>query len=152
VVSISDISTVLDIVKELNPSHSAAVEIDNSNGPELKMVSGSDSCSHGGWTNFPPEEIPAGTKSASFLATSAAGSVGTGVEGVVTYKTPDDAQWTIHFDNPFIGENSSDQQLSGDNVGNYKGNAETGNGNQAHFRFTLEGTPKKEPDPSAEDE
>lgn len=127
-------------IKEFNPAHSAAVEVVNQTSVELKYVNAAHS--HGDFgSKLPATSIAAGD-SDQFVSGSAAGSVGTGCEGTVTYRTPDgDLEWTIHWDNPFMGSNSAD--CTPDGSGDpYQGLAQHGGGNDAQFRFTLTGGPK----------
>jgi hypothetical protein len=125
------------IIHDLNPSHSAVITVVNHSKSGLRRTSSSHD--HGDFGKLPADEISAGG-SDEFLSVSSAGSVGTGCEGRVEYTAAGDVQWTVHWDNPFIGSNSGDTYLGGSQASDYVAEEFNGGGNEkAPFRFTLTG-------------
>jgi hypothetical protein len=88
--------------------------------------------SHGIWTTKPPARI--GPNSKVTWASESKG-IATGTEGTATYRVPGThgTVW-VHWDNPFTGSNSYDEQPP---YGYYLGNT-GGSGNNAHVTWTLE--------------
>ena len=135
------VSQVLIIVKGLEAldgftERSVACEIDNVSGKKLNFES--SGFDHGGFgADLPPREIE-DQKSGIFSARSS--GLLTGVQGHVTYTIDDGrgSKFTVNFDNPEAGGNSSDCSVDSPISNCYFSNSVTGNGNHgAHMRFVI---------------
>jgi hypothetical protein len=109
-------------------SRSVACEINNVSGNALSFSS--SKFSHGGFgTTLPPATI-ANNATGLFSARSSGAFVG--VEGWVTYNIEDgtgESTFTVHFDNPEVGGNSSDCAAFGPIANTYVTQSIAGNGN-----------------------
>jgi hypothetical protein len=107
-----------------------------SNNTELTLTKTGDNLDHGGFAVSPDVVIPPHTAS-GFGAQSVGGSIATGTEGRVFYSAPG-IDFTAHWDNPFIGSNSSDASVGGPHAQAFVAFTETGVGNtDAHMRYFL---------------
>ena len=131
--AVSDINAV---ITSLNKARSVVVTVANNTSKDLILLSTEHS--HGGFAPAnPPGIIPKQT-SAVFGSQSDDNSIGTGTEGSATYQVDRAITFTIRWDDPFIGDNSSDQSLAGPNHNQYRGISTTGKGDQkAPMRYDL---------------
>ena len=126
---------IAQVVPLLNQARSVVLEVDNNTDRTL-LRKVSDEHAHGGFAVIPSSEIP--TKHADvFGSQSKGGSVFTGTEGSITY-TGDGFTLTISWDNPFLGDNSCDARIAGDNAAKFRVVHTCGVGNiAAHMRYEL---------------
>jgi hypothetical protein len=129
------IAKALETLDELT-HRSVVCEIDNVSGRTLTFLS--SDFDHGGFGSaLPPTSIP-DQKPGLFGAGSS--GVLVGVEGHATYGIDDGkgSALTVHFDNPEIGNNSSDSTVDSPISNTYFTFTITGNGNKgAHMRYVL---------------
>jgi uncharacterized protein with LGFP repeats len=91
---------------------------------------------HGGFAATPEAEIDP-QKGSSFGSQSKSGSLLTGTQGGVTYRGSDGVFFTVKWDNPYVGDNSSSTSTGGNNS-RYISWSVTGSGNdKAEMRFVL---------------
>jgi hypothetical protein len=119
----------------LTAGRSCAIAVVNDTDSTL-TISG-QTLDHGG---FAPGALPPNTigprSIGTFGAQSGDDSVGTGAEGHLTYASDAGFTFSLHWDNPFVGGNSSDASV--DNVDAFSTNAENSVGNQnATYRFIV---------------
>jgi hypothetical protein len=117
---------IQDVAKTLNEKRSVVIQFENHTNLDLDRTS--DHFDHGGYSDPPSARIPANTANI-FGAQSSAWSVGTGVEGTVTFAGRG-IDIELYFDNPFIGSNASSVTLRGRNSSYCKLVSATGNGNE----------------------
>ena len=137
----STVGDVLKVIQDLGAiddltSRSVVCEIDNVCGQALNFDT--SNFDHGGFgQDLPPPSI--GDKGTGLFSARSSGFL-VGVEGRVTYDLNDGAgsKFTVHFDNPEIGGNSSDCSVDGSLSNTYWTKSITGNGNNgAHMRYIL---------------
>jgi hypothetical protein len=124
------------LINALVGGRSVVLEVSNNTSHTLTVRS--DHHSHGGFQHPPDAVIP--PKSASgFSSQSKSGSIATGTQGSVTYASDDDKfTFSVSWDNPFLGSNSSGAQVSGPDASRYRVIWFTGSGNtKAEMRYFL---------------
>src|SRR5439155_25305988 len=67
--------------------------------------------------------------------------VATGTEGSVAYDVEGVAEFTISWDNPFVGSNSGDQFVAGPRQNRYVSALISGNGNHSQMRYLIGNQP-----------
>jgi uncharacterized protein with LGFP repeats len=128
------VGDVRSVIVSLNTARSCLLTVGNNTTKSLELLSTSHS--HGGFSVAPPGLIQS-RATGVFGSQSAANSVATGTEGNATYQG-DGFQFTVSWDNPFVGGNSSAASLSGPNHNAYRAVATTGVGDQqAPMRYDL---------------
>jgi hypothetical protein len=122
-------------IKTLNQKRSVVVEVDNNTDFTLGMVR--DFHDHGGFSDDLPSGQIAPKSADVFGSQSNANSLFTGTEGRITYQG-DDFTFYIHWDNPFLGENSCGSIVLGRKGHLFQTKAICGNQNEkAKMRFVL---------------
>jgi uncharacterized protein with LGFP repeats len=134
----SAINAISSALGTINASRSVILTISNQTNTPLRKVR--EKLDHGGWAATPTAEIPPG-QTLVFGATSSAWSVATGTEGSITY-AGDGIEMTAYWNNPFIGNNSCNITVTGQNAINYVGTRVCGGGNtNAQMRYELKPLP-----------
>jgi hypothetical protein len=134
--SVDAIKAVQDL---LSSPRSVVIEIDNAT--KTPLVLRGQGFSHGGFAKT-PAEIIAPMSNNIFGAQST--GFATGVEGTVTYGIDSDPsfQFSAHFDNPFVGSNSSNLDFESNRFNRYRVGNLTGAGNTgAEIRFWISDIP-----------
>ncbi|MFU2017693.1 PASTA domain-containing protein [Peribacillus butanolivorans] len=128
------VNQVKNILGTINASRSVILILENNTNMKLRKVR--ENLQHGGWAVTPVWQIlPVSTL--VFGAMSASWSIGTGTEGSITY-AGEGIELTIYWDNPYVGSNSCNIQLTGPKASKYYTNSECGSGNQAaQMRYEL---------------
>jgi peptidoglycan hydrolase-like protein with peptidoglycan-binding domain len=143
---IHDIQAVIEAIHWLNPRVSAVVTVKNHTNQLLWRIT--EHNDHGRFATDRAESIPAGAVD-SFGVVSSENSIGTGVEGRIKYNAGGmgQAEWTIHWDVPFLGGNSADHDLAGDEAWMYSATEDepTGGRDKVRFTFILTGGPHPQP-------
>jgi hypothetical protein len=124
----------------LTGARTAAIQVENYSSASLFYLS--PTLYHGGFGILPAGQIDSG-KVNLFGAQNMGGSIMTGTEGWVTYgfnwftdpTVTMVAYFQIYWDNPYVGGNSANAALSGDQGGNFKARYGVGAGNAANFVF-----------------
>lgn len=121
------------LVDALNPK-SRSVILEISNNTSLTLIKQTDEHSHGQFKEQPPPQI---APNSAVAFSSESSSVFTGTEGSVTY-VGDGLTVNFAWDNPYIGDNSTDASKDGMNKSRYVVFHETGKGNtDAHMKYYL---------------
>ena len=146
---ITTIDAVKQILHEINPPVSGIIGIENRTGKTLLRAQ--EHLDHGGFATDRAVEIPPGATD-NFGVRSSSNSIATGVEGRVTYDVGGEGHTflVVHWNGPFIGENTSDCAVSGTGAGTFHALADTPtNGStDIHFRFHLSGGAAPTPTPT----
>jgi peptidoglycan hydrolase-like protein with peptidoglycan-binding domain len=116
------LSDLLDLAKKLGidpkdlifgAKNSSLVTVVNRTKVSLYFQSEATEGTHGGFRTPPPDEIAPG-QSATFLSEQSDISIHTGDEQKIVYAVGDSTAclWTLHWDNPDVGDCSADQSLA----------------------------------------
>jgi hypothetical protein len=128
------IEDVIKVIKTLNAPRSCVLVFANNTSRVVQLVESSHA--HGGF-NKSPEGVVKSADATVFGSQSKDNSVFTGTEGNVTYMA-DGMDVTLHWNNPFIGSNSSKVTLAGRNRNKFAAISTTGVGDQqAPMRYDL---------------
>ena len=115
------------LISVLGGDRSVVLIVSNNTSHTLTAIANEHS--HGGFQHPPDPVIP--PKSASGFTSRSSGFL-TGTEGSVTYASDDGKfTFTVSWDNPWRGSNSSNASVSGVDCSRYLPFSETGNGNTA---------------------
>ena len=125
--------TVIQAVSDLLPDETRSLVVEIVNLSSRSLTKGGDGFDHGGFgATLPTAVIPAFH---SDLFTVVSNGVATGVEGGVTYTAEGASDFTVHFDNPFLGSNSQSVHSNTDDVLSILGDISSGN--HAHARYSV---------------
>ncbi|MDT4942186.1 MAG: metacaspase [Pseudonocardiales bacterium] len=145
---IHDVQLVIQAIQAINPKYSGVVTVKNHSSMTIFRVH--EHNDHGRFATDRADSIPPGGQD-SFGVVSSENSIGTGCEGTVKYNAGGmgQAEWTVHWDLPFIGSASSDHTLGGAESSKYSAveDEPTGGHDKVRFNFTLAGGPKVDPKP-----
>lgn len=126
------VQQVINWLGSIDTPRSVIIEIDNHTEIDLEMV-GYDHL-HGGWGHTPVGRIERGQ---TLVCSAMDTGVFTGAEGTITYKGPG-IEIKAYWDNPFVGSNECDLQLTGPNAEYYSIFHICGSGdNNAHMRYEI---------------
>jgi uncharacterized protein with LGFP repeats len=129
------VDSLRSVVESLNTARSVVVTVANNTGQPLQLRS-----HHHDHGNFRPANAPGmieAKTSIVFGSQSKAGSVATGTEGWVTYGGHD-FEVVLHWNNPFVGSNSSHAEVRGARANAVRLVDQSGAGNsRAPFRFDV---------------
>jgi hypothetical protein len=134
------VKATVDAIKAVEDSltseRAVVLEIDNVSGFTLTFESSHHD--HGGFQDTPPFSI-LDKQSALFSSQSSGLFVGT--EGRATYTIDGVNRFTVKWDNPFVGNNSTEAIVEGVTLNRFIWDSITGNGNHAHARFLVGARP-----------
>ncbi len=139
---------IIPVIKDLLGPLSATCKVTNNTELTLTLDSSSlkEKPQSGEFKSPPPLQIAKGKEEFVAVNKSVLGVHTAGVEFKVRYFIDDQkTAWTMHFDNPRVGDNSADAQIVGPNKDNFETLSAAGQGDDADFLFTL--NPKGGPAP-----
>jgi peptidoglycan hydrolase-like protein with peptidoglycan-binding domain len=144
------IPPVIPIIKDILGPLSATCKITNNTERTLILDPASlkEEPTSGRFKQPPPLEIPKGKEEWIAVNKSTLGLHFAGVEFKVRYFIDDQkTALEMHFDNPRVGDSSSDVKIIGPNKDNFKATATNGQGGDVVFLFTLspKGGPGQQP-------
>jgi hypothetical protein len=131
---------VFPVIKDVLGPLSATCKVTNNTEHTLILDPASlgEKPQSGEFKSPPPPEIPKGKEEWIAVSKSLGGLHFAGVEFKVRYFIDEQkTAWTMHFDNPRVGDNSADAKLGGPNKDKFKSTAAAGQGSDAVFLFTL---------------
>lgn len=124
------------MIINLNTARSVVITVANNTSKDLVLLSTNHS--HGDFSSVSPAGVIPKQTAGVFGSQSTAGSVLTGTEGSATYQVEGAITFTVRWDDPYAGDNSSSQSLDGPNHNLYRGISTTGAGNQkASMRYDI---------------
>jgi hypothetical protein len=139
----AELSTLADAVKAANnaiqalsdllPDETRSLIVEIVNLTSRSLTKGQDGFDHGAFGPTLPAALIPAYQSDLFSVVSS--GVATGVEGTVTYTAEGAADFTVHFDNPFLGSNSQSVSSNTDDVLSILGDISSGN--HAHARYSV---------------
>jgi len=136
--------TVIKALSDLLPDEGRTVVVEVVNLTGRALTKGWDHFDHGGFGSvLPAAVIP---PFHSDLFTTESEGVAVGVEGWVNYQAESARDFTIHFDDPFVGSNGQSVQSNTDDVLSILGDISAGN--HTHARFSV--VDRSEPFPSVQ--
>ena len=131
--TVSAAGTVIKAVSDLLPDETRSLVVEVVNLSSRALVKGTDDFAHGGLGPTLPRGLVPAFQTDVFSVES--DGIATGVEGWVTYAAEGAADFTVHFDNPFLGSNSQSVQSNTDEQLSILG--DISGGNHAHARFSV---------------
>ena len=124
---------VKDLLQSLDSQRSVVVEVRNLTNSPLRLES--DHHSEGGFAEPPDPEIPAGHVNVFGSKNS---GLTPGVDGRVIYESSEGFLLHVEWENPFIGSNSSNCRVVGENAGRFEARDITGAGQTgAHMQYIV---------------
>jgi hypothetical protein len=139
---IHGVEAVIDVIQAINPKRSGIITVKNHSTQLLWRVH--EHSEHGRFATDRADSIPPGGQD-SFGVMDSENSFMTGCEGTIKYNAGGmgQAEWTIHWDLPAVGSNSSDHELIGDQASLYSAveDEPTGGHDKVRFNFSLVGGP-----------
>lgn len=130
------IKATVDAIKAvedgLSSERAVVLEIDNVTG--FKLTFDSSNHDHGGFKDTPPFSI---NDQQSALFSSQSSGLFVGTQGRATYIIDGVNRLTVKWDNPFVGNNSSDATVEGVTRNRFVWDSITGNGNHSQARFLV---------------
>jgi hypothetical protein len=143
---IHGVEAVIDVIQAINPKRSGIITVKNHSTQLLWRVH--EHNEHGRFATDRADSIPPGGQD-SFGVMDSENSFMTGCEGTVKYNAGGmgEAEWTVHWDLPAVGTNSSDHELTGDQASLYSAveDEPTGGHDKVRFNFSLVGGPPATP-------
>lgn len=105
---------MIKALSDVLPDEGRTVIVEIVNLTSRILTKGGDHFDHGGFSATLPAAVIPPFRSDVFAAES--GGVAVGVEGWVTYTAEGAKDFTVHFDDPFLGSNSQSVQSNTDDV------------------------------------
>jgi hypothetical protein len=148
-VPVPGLGDIPGIVKDLLSNLSCKCKLVNHTDTVLRLDKSSIKIESGKFKTEPPAEIKAG-HTGKFVAVNKFPNTA-GVEGELVYLIDEKKTgWRIKWDNPRIGDNSSESEVKGPNKDDFDSDDDAGQGPEADFEYTLDpvgGPPPNPPNP-----